>query len=70
MNEFYAHFNFDRLHGVQFLNWIVFSNIVPEIKIAKVMRANANACSKPLKLIIFASFPDLDLQRIGTEQIC
>lgn len=41
----------------------------PTKKIADVMKAKAGARLKPLKLTIFATFPDLNPQEIGTELV-
>lgn len=69
--DFRAHFNIYRIHMNHFLYWIMFwtSNAVPANIIADVMRTKASALLKALKLTMFASFSDPDLQKIGIEQV-
>lgn len=69
-NKFYLQVNRGRLYIKQFLKQIITPNTVPAKKIAKVMRSRASASSKHLKLTLFASFPNLDFQKIYTKQVC
>lgn len=69
-NEFCAHFNIGRIHVKQFWKWTITSNTVSANKIADVMSARVCARSTPLKVTIFANFPDLSSRDIGTQQAC
>lgn len=67
--DFRAHSKIGRLHINQFLKWIRFLNDIPTKTIADVIRAEASTGSEPLKLIMFASIPDPNLQDIDTKQV-
>lgn len=69
-NEFDAHPNVDRLHVKRFLNRIMSPNTVPEKKIFDVMRVKPSVRSKPLNRTMFADFPDHNLQKLSTAQVC
>lgn len=45
------------------------SNTVPGKKIANLLRAKESARSKPLKLTMFANFPDPNAQGISMKQV-
>lgn len=69
MTEYCAHFNICRLNVKHFLKWTVSSNNVPAKRIKDVMKFEKSAHWNPLKLAMFAGFPDLNLQKIGTGHI-
>lgn len=67
IKNFRVHFNVGRPHVKQILKLIVSSNTDPAEKIADVIKTEANRRLKYLELTMIAKFPDLMLQKIGTE---
>lgn len=66
---FEAHLNIGRLQKRQFLKWIMSANTVATKKIAVVITAKKNTCSKHSKPTMFASFLAINLQETGAEQV-
>lgn len=48
----------------------MFSNTTPVRKVADSLKTRTSSGTKPLKLTIFVSISDLNLQEIGTKEIC
>lgn len=63
-----AQFNICRFRENIFWNRICFQTPFQK-KNLEVKTANTSACSKPLKLKMFARFPDFNLQKMGTGQV-